>query len=75
MLTTRPPKPLKILCIVRAESTRRLKQNSAVIICAELMQCTEKDGNSLLSRINTSDRRGFVINETLTIKTMNGTAS
>jgi len=35
-------------------------------ICAEIFQCTEKDGNALLSSINISDKYGFVINEPLT---------
>jgi hypothetical protein len=37
-------------------------------ICAELLQCTQKDGNTILSSINTSDKYGFVIQEQLTRK-------
>jgi len=41
------------------------------IICAELLQCTEKDVNALLSTINTSDSHKRTINE----KTINGMSS
>jgi len=38
-------------------------------MCAELLQCTEKDRNALFSSINNSDKYGFAINEK-TIKRM-----